>query len=378
MRIPVKLPQFGESAAEATIMAWLVEPGAAITAEQDLVEVQTEKSVLTVADPVAGVMAEHVAPVGAKPQVGEILAWIDAAEGTVSADASQPTVSAPTTAGLTSTPTAKRQAQRQVHVPPAGFLSPRLRMLMDEHGLQSGDLSGIVGTGDGGRITADDVERYLSTGAQMSPLRQAIATSMMRSWSRPLATAARPVKLDPLLAHRRTVDGRPSATVYALRALALAFKEDERLACRLVGTRINRPKSLDLAVAVEVEDGVVTPVIRAVDTLDLPALSAAVDGVVERARTRKSGDGGDAVCAVTNYGTFGLTWATPIPQPGHATILGLGAVQSMPDWNPATKGWDRIRQAELTVTFDHRIADGGAAARLLLRIADLMEHPERL
>jgi pyruvate/2-oxoglutarate dehydrogenase complex dihydrolipoamide acyltransferase (E2) component len=391
MRIPVKLPQFGESAAEATIMAWLVEPGATVSAEQDLVEVQTEKSVLTVASPAAGKLLEHAVALGDKPQVGDVLAWLECADGTVVADATndadastttsaQPT-SAPAVAKATK-PVAgpHRSLQRHVHVPPAGFLSPRLRMLMDEHGLQPGDLSAIKGTGEGGRITADDLENYLAEGSQLSPLRQAIATGMMRSWSRPLATAARPVKLDPLLAHRRTVDGRPSATVYALRALALALKDNVRMACRLVGTRLNQPKSLDLGVAVEVDDGVLTPVIRAVDTLSLAQLSAAIDGVLERARTGKlkATDSGDAVCAVTNYGTFGLTWATPIPQPGHATILGIGAVQSVPDWNPGTKTWDRIRQAELTLTFDHRIADGGAAARLLMRIAELMEHPEQL
>lgn len=377
MRIPVKLPQFGESAAEATVMAWLVPPGSPVAAEQDLLEVQTEKSVLTVASPAAGVLVEHCVEPGAKPMVGEVLAWLEAAEGTViTATTPEPVPATATAPGAVQVP--RRGSERVVHLPPAGFLSPRVRMLMDERGVQSTDLSGITGTGEGGRVTADDLHNYLSTGSQLSPLRQAIATSMMRSWSRPLATAARPVQLDPLLAHRRTIEGRPSATVYALRALALALKDDMRLACRLVGTRLIQPKSIDLAVAVEVEDGVLTPVVKAVDTLSLAALSAKVDEVVERARTRKAGDGGDAVGAVTNYGTFGLTWATPIPQPGHATILGLGAVQSVPDWNPATKGWDRVRQAELTVTFDHRIADGGAAARLLLRIAELMEHPERL
>lgn len=383
MRIPVKLPQFGESAAEATIMAWLVPPGSPVAAEQDLLEVQTEKSVLAVASPAAGILVEHCVEPGAKPMVGEVLAWLEIADGTAvpasaqaATPAAMPTSAAPVAPMAVQVP--RRGSDKVVHLPPAGFLSPRVRMLMDEQGVLNADLSGITGTGEGGRITADDLHHYLSTGNQLSPMRQAIATSMMRSWSRPLATAARPVRLDPLLAHRRTIEGRPSATVYALRALALALKDDMRLACRLVGTRLIQPKSLDLAVAVEVDDGVLTPVVKAVDTLDLAALSAKVDLVVERARTRKAGDGGDAVGAVTNYGTFGLTWATPIPQPGHATILGLGAVQSMPDWNPATKGWDRIRQAELTVTFDHRIADGGAAARLLLRIADLMEHPERL
>lgn len=378
MRIPVTLPQFGESAAEATVMAWLVPPGSPVAAEQDLLEVQTEKSVLTVASPAAGVLVEHGVEPGAKPAVGAVLGWLEVADGTVVPASAQATPAAEPSTAPMAVQVPRRGSEKVVHLPPAGFLSPRVRMLMDEQGVQSADLSGIKGTGEGGRITADDLHAYLSTGNQLSPLRQAIATSMMRSWSRPLATAARPVRLDPLLAHRRTVDGRPSATVYALRALALALKDDMRLACRLVGTRLIQPKSIDLAVAVEVDDGVITPVVKAVDTLDLAALSAKVDQVVERARTRKAGDGGDAVGAVTNYGTFGLTWATPIPQPGHATILGLGAVQSVPDWNPGTKNWDRIRQAELTVTFDHRIADGGAAARLLLHIAELMEHPERM
>ncbi|MBA3938408.1 MAG: dihydrolipoamide succinyltransferase, partial [Planctomycetes bacterium] len=77
MLLNVKLPQFGESAAEATVMAWLVEPGSAVAAEQELVEVQTEKSVLTVAAPRAGILAEHCAEPGAKVAVGEVLARIE-------------------------------------------------------------------------------------------------------------------------------------------------------------------------------------------------------------------------------------------------------------------------------------------------------------
>lgn len=380
MRIPVRLPQFGESAAEATVMTWLVEPGASVAAEQDLVEVQTEKSVLTVAAPVAGVLVEQCVEPGAEPAVGEVLAWLEVEEGTVApVETGSPAPARPLPAppAATSASGASSAVPRRA-LAPAHFLSPRVRLLMDEHGLQPGDLAGIAGTGEQGRVTADDLQRYLAEGNQLSPQRQAIATGMRRSWSRPLATAARPVHLDPLLVHRRTVTGRPSATVYALRALALALKEDDRFACRLIGTRLNRARSLDLAVAVEVGDAVLTPVIKAVDRLDLEALNTAVDLVVERARRRGLADGGEAVGAVTNYGTFGLTWATPIPQPGHATILGVGAVQTVPDWNPATRTWDRSRQAELTLTFDHRIADGGAAARLLLHIAELMEHPERL
>lgn len=377
MRLPVKLPQFGESAAEATVMAWLVAPGTAVNAEQELVEVQTEKSVLTVAAPAKGVLVEHVAEPGTLVQVGGVIAWLEVEGADVPAGqtASDVPPSAPRAATPVPRPATKRHTTRPTG---ASFYSPRVRTRLDENGLLPADLAAIHGTGEGGRVTAEDVERYLSEGSPMSPMRQAVASSMLRSWGRPLATVARPVRIDPLLAHRRIVDGRPSATVYCLRALALALKDDDRMVHRVVGSRITRPTSMDLGVAVEVDDGVLTPVIRHVDQLDLAKLTAAVDQAVENARKGRVGDIGGAVSTVTNYGTFGLTWATAIPQPDHSMILGIGAVRYVPDWNPAEKRWDRAREAELTLTFDHRIADGGAAARLLMRVADLLEHPERM
>jgi pyruvate/2-oxoglutarate dehydrogenase complex dihydrolipoamide acyltransferase (E2) component len=134
-----------------------------------------------------------------------------------------------------------------------------------------------------------------------------------------------------------------------LRALALALKDDDRMVHRVVGSRITRPSSMDLGVAVEVDDGVLTPVIRTVDQLDLAKLTTAVDLAVENARKGRVGDIGGAVSTITNYGTFGLTWATAIPQPDHSMILGIGAVRYVPDWNPAEKRWDRAREAELTI-----------------------------
>lgn len=377
MRLPVKLPQFGESAAEATVMAWLIPPGTAVNAEQELVEVQTEKSVLTVAAPAKGILVEHVAEPGTLVQVGGIIAWLEVDGADV--PAGQSTTDAPPTAQRAATPVPRPATSRHVtRRTGASFYSPRVRTRMDESGMLPADLAAIQGTGEGGRVTAEDVERYLSEGSPMSPMRQAVASSMLRSWGRPLATVARPVRIDPLLTHRRVIDGRPSATVYCLRALALALKDDDRMVHRVVGSRITRPTSMDLGVAVEVDDGVLTPVIRHVDQLDLAKLTAAVDQAVDNARKGRVGDLGGAVSTVTNYGTFGLTWATAIPQPDHSMILGIGAVRYVPDWNPAEKRWDRAREAELTLTFDHRIADGGAAARLLMKVADLLEHPERM
>ena len=374
MKIPVKLPQFGESAAEATVMAWLVPPGTTVNAEQELVEVQTEKSVLTVAAPSAGILLEQVVEPGTLVPVGAVIAWLEV-EGTAGLSDTSESVIAPRAITPVPSPATPRHVVRRTG---ANFYSPRVRTRLDENGLLPADIAAITGTGENGRVTAEDIEKYLNEGSPMSPMRQAVANSMLRSWGRPLATVARPVRLDPVLAHRRTVDGRPSATVYCLRALALGLKDDDRMVHRMVGSRISRPSSIDLAVAVEVDDGVLTPVIRKVDQLDMAQLTAAVEEAVEQARKGRLLDPGGAVSTVTNYGTFGLTWATAIPQPDHSMILGIGAVRYVPDWNPAAKVWDRAREAELTLTFDHRIADGGAAARLLMKVADLLEHPERL
>lgn len=407
MRLAVRVPQFGESAAEATVVAWLVNAGDTVAAEQDLVEVQTEKSLMTVSAPAAGRLAEQCAEPGKKLAVGDILAWIEAvSDATAPAPPAAPAAPPPPSrvpAGVHDigvAPKARRTTTRSLRTTvgaeareardagpraavtaasgDAGFISPRVRTLLQESGLKVSDLATMRGTGANGRVTATDIEHYLAQGEAMSSVRQAVANAMARSWSRPLATVARPLRMDALLAHRRTIEGRPSATIYAMRALALALKEGNPLACRLFGNRLLKPTHVDLAVAVEIDDGVLTPVVRKVEEMDLARLTMVVDEVITKARAGRVSDAGDAVATVSNYGTFGMTWATPIPLPGQALILGLGAVRSAPDWNPSTKGWDRIKEAEFTITFDHRIADGGAAARLLTRVAEFIEHPERI
>ena len=389
MQLDVRMPQFGESAAEATVVAWLVQPGAKVSAEQELVEVQTEKSLLTVAAPASGTLAIQRVASGEKVAVGDVLAVLEVDAGTPGAVASTAASTAASQAACATQneaaahPVERRRPARgdatlRASFGDAAFISPAVRARLLEAGLTISDLATIPGTGAGGRVTVEDLEAYLAQGEAMSPVRQAVAGAMSRSWQRPLATVAKPARMDPLLAHRRTVAGRPSATVYALRALALALEAQPTLACRLYGNRLLKAQSIDLAVAVEFDDGVLTPVIRGIEKLSLSALTIAVDQVIERARAGRVSDAGSAVATISNYGTFGLTWATPIPLPGQASILGLGSVENVPDWDPASKSWARVRQAELTLTFDHRIADGGAAGRLLQLVGELMEHPERM
>jgi pyruvate/2-oxoglutarate dehydrogenase complex dihydrolipoamide acyltransferase (E2) component len=203
---------------------------------------------------------------------------------------------------------------------------------------------------------------------------------MRRSWSRPLATVALPVNIDPLLAHRKASTPKPGPALYALRALAIALGENSAPAGRLVGGHIVHPPAIDVGFAVEAEDGVLVPVLRNVDKVSLKDLVARYDNLVELARQRKlppSATGG-SIATVTNFGTFGLTWATPIPLPEQTLVLGMGAGRIVPSWDAKQKQFVPVTEANLTVSFDHRVLDGGGAGRLLARIAQLLAAPELL
>jgi pyruvate/2-oxoglutarate dehydrogenase complex dihydrolipoamide acyltransferase (E2) component len=211
-------------------------------------------------------------------------------------------------------------------------------------------------------------------------MRIAVADAMRRSWTRPLATVGLPVALDALLAHRRKQACKAGPALYASRALAIALGENSAPAGRLVGGKIVHPKAIDIGFAVEAEDGVLVPVLRHADKKPLPQLVPLYDELVDLARQRRlpaSAQGG-SIATVTNFGTFGLQWATPIPLPEQTLLLGLGAGRPMPHWDKEKGQFVPVVEAELTLSFDHRVLDGGAAGRLLQRIAALLQNPESL
>jgi pyruvate/2-oxoglutarate dehydrogenase complex dihydrolipoamide acyltransferase (E2) component len=211
-------------------------------------------------------------------------------------------------------------------------------------------------------------------------MRVAVADAMRRSWTRPLATVALPVCLDAMLAHRKASDAKCGPALYALRALALALAENSAPAGRLVGHQIVHPQAIDLGFAVEAEDGVLVPVLRQADKRSLMELLGRYNELVELARQRKlppEATGG-SIATVTNFGTFGLTWATPIPLPEQTLVLGMGAGRKVPNWDGRKNQFVPVMEANLTLSFDHRVLDGGAAGRLLARIATLLSEPEKL
>ena len=393
--VPIKMPQLGESIAEATIVRILFKEGDSIEADADLIEVETNKAMMAVTAPCSGLITEMHAENGISYPVGAILGQIEvSAEEAQRLGLDEPEkISRKPAKNRSDAPPAPQKVEPTIpgglpvpaHAGGVTYLSPRMKARMSELGLRAADLAGIAGSGAGGRVTIEDLERFMGSIENnkitpASPMRKAVADAMIRSWSRPLATVGIPIQLDKLLAHRKSHPSKPGPALYALRALAVALGENSAPAGRLVGESIVHPPSVDIGFAVEAEDGVLVPVIRNADQFPLDDLVSRYNRLVELARQRRlpAADTGGSIATITNYGTFGLTLATPIPLPEQTILLGMGAGQIVPNWNPQLEEFVPVVEAMFTLSFDHRVLDGGAAGRLLKRIAELLNAPETL
>jgi pyruvate/2-oxoglutarate dehydrogenase complex dihydrolipoamide acyltransferase (E2) component len=396
-QVPIIMPQLGESIAEATVVSFLVEPGATVEADQDLIEVETNKASMTVVSPARGTVQSFTAQIGESYIVGAVLGQIEVSKeeatrrgldtATVTKSAVQ---SAAAAAGPEKTSAARveptiRGLPVPAHATGAGYISPRLKARMHELGLHAADLSGVAGSGAAGRVTVEDFEKYIASLDRhkltpASSMRVAVADAMRRSWTRPLATVGMPVNMDMLLAHRKAQTKKPGPTLYGLRALAMALAENSAPAGRLVGNKIVHPSAIDVGFAVEAEDGVLVPVIRNADRKTLAELVDRYNELVELARQRRLPPDatGGSIATITNYGTFGLTIATPIPLPEQTILLGMGAGRKSQRWDDKKEAFVPVTEAHLTLSFDHRVLDGGAAGRLLARVTHLMMHPAEL
>ncbi|MGC1479551.1 MAG: dihydrolipoamide acetyltransferase family protein [Chthoniobacterales bacterium] len=395
-QVPIIMPQLGESIAEATIVRILAEVGESVVADKDIIEVETNKAVMGVTSPCNGTVAEIRAEVDQSYLVGSVLGLIEVTDEEAERIGLEDQPEPPKREEKETRKSPAKSKSQTVEptvsglpVPaPAGgatYLSPRMKARMAEFGLHAADLAGVPGSGASGRVTIEDLEKFLgdierNRTTPASSMRVAVADAMRRSWTRPLATVVIPVRMDKLLAHRKTQDPRPGPALYALRALAMALGENSAPAGRLIGGRIVHPRSVDIGFAVEAEDGVMVPVIRNADQAPLTNLVERYNRLVDLARQRRMppADTGGSIATVTNYGTFGLTLATPIPLPEQTILLGMGAGATVPSWDAELEEFLPVTEAMFTLSFDHRVLDGGAAGRLLKRVAELLNTPEDL
>jgi len=408
--VPILMPQLGESIAEATILRIDVAVGTPVRADQEIIEVETNKAVMGVTTLCSGTVSEIRCEEGVSYAVGTLLGLLDVTDEEVARTGVETMEAMEAKRAIVPEPGSPR-AEANLHfgaqddsyeeapavVPsvkglpvPTGtmgahYISPRMRARMDDLGLREADISAIAGTGAGGRVTVEDLERFIDyietwPSSQASPMRLAVADAMRRSWTRPLATVGLPVLLDRVLDHRRNSDPKPGLTLYLLRAFALALSEDPASAGFLMGEKVVHPRAFDIGVAVQVEDGVVVPVLRKVDQKPLRALVDEYADLVDRGRRRRltEADLKGGIATVTNFGTFGLTLGTPIPLPNETLILGIGAGEKKPVWSKQVEAFLPATVASLALTFDHRVVDGGGAGLLLKRVAELLQKPEAL
>jgi len=416
-QVPITMPQLGESMAEATIVSIKVKPGDKVLADQEIIEVETDKAVMGVTTPCPGEIAKIDAEVKGTYPVGAVLGYVEASEadaarfqkrgpappqGEVAKEIPGREEETAKAAGngsgshfqvddvdLPQVAASAETARGGLPVPAsakgAGYLSPRVRARMAELQLTQADLAGIAGTGTAGRLTIKDLENFLSSiesqpAEKPSAIRTGVADAMRRSWTRPLATVGVSVCLDPVLQDRQSRDPKPGPALYALRALALALADQPNAAARLIGGRAIGSESIDIGLAVEAGEGIMVPVIRNADKTSLADLTTRYAELVDLARRRRltSEMTSGGIASVSNFGTFGLDWGTPIPLPDQTMILGLGVGKKTPVWDESKNEFVPRTEAQVTLSFDHRSLDGGGAGRLLKRVIELLEDPKKL
>jgi len=398
------MPQLGESIAEATIVDIKVKPGDEVAVDQEIIDVETNKAVMGVTTPCKGKIEKITAQLKETYPIGSVLGYVEASE----ADAARFKKQAPPPQTVAEEIPARADQEvkpaRQEKVAArdgdgarpgglpvpatlkgASFVSPRVRARMAELQLTPADLAAITGTGAGNRVTIKDLENFLhkidnQSVKEASAIRAGVADAMRRSWTRPLSTVGSSVNLDPVLQDRQSRDPKPGPGLYATRALALALAESPTAAAKLIGNRVVQSNSIDVGVAVEAEDGIMVPVIRNAEKTSLADLVKKYQELVDLARKRRISPDMQAggIATVSNFGTFGVEWGTPIPLPDQTLLLGLGAGKKVPSWDETKKKFVPKTEAQITLSFDHRSIDGGGAARLLKRVVELLEEPSKL
>ncbi|GAC1314512.1 MAG: 2-oxoglutarate dehydrogenase complex dihydrolipoyllysine-residue succinyltransferase [Chloroflexota bacterium] len=404
MPVEVRVPVLGESVVEATVGAWLKHEGDHVEAGDPLVQLETEKVNVDVSADQAGVLGAIAVQEGQTVAPGDVLATIT--EGAAASASAMPPPASPSLVAASSEPPPPAPEGERPHA------SPVARRMAEEHGL---DLGRVEGTGTGGRVTREDVERHLDT----TPAAQPVASvDGVRSPQASAAARARPEKRIRMSRRRLTIaqrllEAQRTAAMlttfnevdmtaimelrarrreafqerhgiglgfmsFFTRAVVGALQAFPNLNAEIQGEEIVQKGYYDIGVAVGAEGGLVVPVVRDADKLSFADIEKAIAALAEKARnnTLTLEDLRGGTFTITNGGTFGSLMSTPILSPPQVGILGMHKIQPRP---MAIDNQVVIRpMMYLALTYDHRIVDGREAVQFLVRIKELVEDPSSL
>jgi 2-oxoglutarate dehydrogenase E2 component (dihydrolipoamide succinyltransferase) len=395
----------GVSVAEGTVVAWQVEVGDRIAADQTICEISTDKIDTEVPAPLAGVLAEILVPVDSVVSVGTVLARIagESAEGGQGDPGVE--VAIPEVAGVAAAPKRGPASNGAERRSPAAAERPRyspvVQRIAAEHGI---DLAQISGSGRGGRVRKQDVLAFLdaapgpplhiespyrpepveaasapSAGAgQLSRMRKQIGEHMKRS----LETAAHcttwiEVDMSRIEAARAPLG--VTALPFVARAAIAALREHPALNAWLEDQSYTRHDAVNLGIAVSLDDdGLIVPVVDRAHELSVEGLAARIKDLARRARSREltADEVRGGTFTITNPGQYGSIMATPIINQPQVAILDLEAVIKHPVVVTDSDGNDSIAIRPTTIlglSWDHRALDGAQAAQFLASIKRLLE-----
>jgi len=396
MSTEIRVPALGESVSEATIATWFKQPGDAIAVDDMLCELETDKVTVEVPSPVAGTMAEIIAPEGETVGLDALLAIINEGAAAAAAPAAKPAKSEPAPAK-----SAKASAKDVEDAPSA-------KKAMAEAGLSADQ---VTGTGRDGRVMKEDVQKALtSTRAAPAPvvaprgpvtaddasreervkmtrLRQTIARRLKDSQNTAaMLTTYNEVDMTEVMALRNEYKDlflkkhgvKLGFMSFFTKACCHALREVPEVNAEIDGTDVVYKNFVHMGIAAGTPTGLVVPVIREADSMSFAEIEKAIAEKGARARDGKLSmaemQGG--TFTISNGGVYGSLMSSPILNPPQSGILGMHKIQDRP---MAINGQVVIRpMMYLALSYDHRIVDGKGAVTFLVRVKEALEDPRRL
>ncbi len=408
-----RFPDVGEGITEGLIKKWHVREGEAVKEDQVLAEVETDKAIVEMPSPVAGTVLRIMVPEDATVKVGQVMVALgspgepvpdvfsDRAAPTVAIAVSGPgTIAAAPAALATAAPATRVQA------------TPKVRKLAQELRV---DIATVAGTGPGGRVTEEDVQRAARPAAAPPPppppkpsavklnydfyghidhrpfkgLRKTIADKLSESFhTAPHATAMEEVDATALWQHRERLKGQsgehgmrnltflPLITMAVVKALLKHPTLNAELDAENEDIVVKR--YVNIGIAVDTPEGLMVPNVKRAEQKDMWAIAREIDELTQKARSRKVdlADLRGGSFTITNYGSVGGMFGVPIINPPEAAILGVGRIREVPR---VVDGQIVIRKVVgLSVSFDHRVVDGAEVAAFINTLKGLLEEPSQL
>lgn len=424
MPVEILMPELGESVHEGTVSRWLKKEGDTVKEDEPVVEIMTDKVNTELPAPASGILSKILIPEGSPVQVFAAMGIIDdgASVGTAAVAPEVKDVKLDAPVSAPAEPTAEVPASDGERK----WYTPVVKAMIKEHGLTDAELAGLAGTGEGGRITKKDVEGFLAGGrttpstAQvaapvaaatpaptpapqpkpaapsvagpdqtLTPLvgmRKMIADAMIRSSQVPTVSTVAEVDVTNMVRFReinkesfqQTYGVKLTYTPFFIKALAESLKELPIVNSQLTpDNQVLTTKGVHIGIAVALgkngDEGLIVPVIRDCDSKTLVEIAKDLDEIAKKARANKLGmsDVTGGTFTLTNPGTYGALFGTPMINAPQAGILGAYAIKKTP---VIVDDMIAIRSImHLVLTYDHRIIDGMVAGKFLASVRDRLQ-----